>query len=103
MALKTLGTAANNTLAGFVVGTNDLISADVATILNTILNDQINPAGPGAAPIYASAYMQQGGLYVPNRGFLKALPGDFIGIDPATGWPVLLSSKAAAGASWVHN
>lgn len=98
MALKTLGTAANNTLAGFVVGTNDLTPADVATMMNSVLDDQIN-----THPIFNGAYSQQGLLFVPNRGFLRALPGDFIGVDPATGWPILLSARAAAGASYVHN
>lgn len=98
MALKTLGTAATNTLSGFVVGTNDLTPADVATLLLSIKNDQVN-----TSPIWPQAYAQQGLLFVPNRGYLRCLAGDFIGVDPATGFPVLLSAAAAAGASWVHN
>ncbi len=98
MALKTLGTAANNTLSGFVVGTNDLITADVATLLLAIKNDQIN-----GNPVFPGAYAQQGLLFVPNRGVLKCLAGDYVGFDPATGFPILLSAAAAAGASWVHS
>ncbi len=98
MALRTLGTAANNTLSGFVVGTNDLIPADVATLMQSIFDDQ----NAVLTTIFPGAYAQQGLLFVPNRGFLRALPGDFIGFDPATKWPILLSARAAAGASWVH-
>ena len=97
MALRTLGTAATNTLSGFVVNTNDLIPADVATLMNSILNDQIN-----GRPISNGAYSQTGLLVVPNRGVLRCLPGDFIGVDPATGFPILVSATAAGGASWVH-
>ena len=98
MALKTLGTAATTTLTGFVVNTNDLIPADVAGLIAAILNDQIN-----GRPISNGAYSQTGLLVVPNRGVLRALPGDFIGVDPAPGFPILLSATAAGGASWVHN
>jgi hypothetical protein len=98
MALRTLGTAANNTLSAFVVNTNDTIPADVATFNVAIKDDQIN-----GNPIFnGPAYQLSGMLWVPNRGWLKALPGDFIAFDPATGWPILLSARAAAGASWVH-
>lgn len=98
MALRTLGTAANNTLSGFVVGTNDLIPADVATLMASIKNDQVN-----GLPLWNGAYSQTGLLVLPaNRGVIRALPGDFIGVDPATGFPILISAAAAAGASWVH-
>jgi len=97
MALRTLGTAATSTLSGFVVNTNDLIPADVATMNIAIKNDQIN-----GRPTFPTAYAQTGLLIVPNRGVLRCLAGDFIGFDPATGWPILLSAAAAGGASWVH-
>lgn len=96
MALKTLGTTAQTTLNAFVVGTNDLIAADVASVLTAIKNDQVN-----TNPIWPGAYAQQGLLFVPNRGVLKCLPGDYIGYD-ASGWPILLSALAAANANWVH-
>jgi hypothetical protein len=54
-------------------------------------------------PIYPGAWARTGILYVPNRGILKALPGDVVAFDPATGFPILLSAAAAAGASWVHS
>ena len=96
MALRTLGTALTTTLPAFVVGTNDLIPADVASLIVAIKNDQVN-----TNPIWGGAYAQQGLLSIPNRGVLKCLPGDFIGFD-ASGWPILLSAVAAANANWVH-
>jgi len=99
MALKTLGSAANNTLSAFVVGTNDFIPADVATYNLGIKDDQIN----GNPLFNGPAYVLSGMLFIPNRGFIRALPGDYVAFDPATGWPILLSARAAAGASWVHN
>lgn len=98
MALRTLGTAANNTLSAFVVNSNDTIPADVATFNAAVKDDQI-----GTFPVFnGPAYTLSGLLFVPNRGFLRALPGDYVAFDPATGWPILLSARAAANASWVH-
>jgi hypothetical protein len=40
-------------------------------------------------------------LFVPRRGVLRVLPGDFVAID-ATGWPILVSGNAVgyAGSDW---
>ena len=96
MATKTLGTTAQTTLVAMPFGTDPAI-ADIAAITAHILNDQVN-----GSPIWPGAWANTGLLYVPNRGILQALPGDYVAYDPATGWPILLSKKAAAGASWVH-
>jgi hypothetical protein len=99
MATKTLGTAATNTLTAvsFSSGTN-LSDADIATICNAIKDDinAVHPIAPGS-------FSRMGLLYVPNRGVLKVLPGDYVGYDSATGWPVLVSARAAAGAGWSHS
>ena len=97
MATKTLGTAATTTLVAQVFGSNPS-TADIATIQLHILNDLIN-----GHPVYPGAWANIGLLYVPNRGVLQAQPGDYVAYDPATGWPILLSARAAAGASWVHS
>lgn len=97
MATKTLGTAATSTLVAMVFG-SDTVVADIATIQQHILDDQVN-----GNPIWPGAWQGTGLLYVPNRGILRAIPGDYVAYDPATGWPILLSKRAAAGASWVHS
>jgi len=97
MATATLGTPANNTLTALPM-TGALAAADIAAIANAILNDLVN-----GNPIWPGAFAQNGLLYVPNRGVLKVLPGDFVGVD-TTGWPILVSKAAAAtAASWIHN
>lgn len=95
MATRTLGTAATTTLTAlqFVAG---MVPADLATMNAGIKNDNV------ANPVIGSAFQTNGTLYVPNRGILQLLPGDFVAFDPITGWPILLSAKAAAGANYVH-
>lgn len=107
MATKTLGTAGTTTLVAVAftqqtAGTGSLLPADLATINNHILDDQ-NVAHPRASISGCGGFFREGRLFVPNRGSLIVYPGDYVAYDPATGWPILLSSRAAAGASWVHS
>lgn len=94
--LKTLGTAATNTLVAMPFGTDQNV-ADIAQIAANILDDQTN-----GNPIVPGAWANTGLLYIPNRGWLKVLPGDWVAYG-ATGWPILVSKRAAAGAAWVHS
>ena len=97
MALKTMGSQAQTTFSAIQM-TGAMTVADVATLTLSILNDQIN-----GRPIYPGAFSSTGLLYVPNRGVLKVLPGDYVAVD-TVGWPVLISAlSAGTGASWVHS
>lgn len=98
MALKTMGTTANNVLDA-VDFQKSLSAADVASIANAI-KDDLNPAHP----IYPGAFALQGFLFVPNRGILKILPGDYVGVDN-TGWPILVSANSIGDGSseWAHS
>lgn len=95
---RTLGTNAANTLtavqylAGYGSG---MTTADQAAIQNAILDDIGNAHSrvPGA--------FQGGQLFVPNRGILKVLPGDFVGVD-SQGWPILVSANSIAAGPWTH-
>jgi len=98
MATRTLGTAATTTLTAvsFSESPNVLLPADLATIQHAIKND--------LQPLDLSVntwIMHNGLLMIPRRGQLRVFPGDFFAVD-STGWPILLSSAAAASASWVH-
>lgn len=101
MATLTLGTNATTTLTAlrWIPGATQ---ADLATIRNAILDDQSRDSGqlaitaPSAKPIWPGALSATGHLYIPNRGILQILPGDYIGVD-ANGWPILLSANAIAG------
>lgn len=95
MATVTLGTTANNSLTAKLFG-GALPTADIAAIANAIKNDQIN-----GLPIFPGAFAQTGLLYIPNRGVLKMLPGDYVGVD-SQGWPILVSKNSIANAAWTH-
>lgn len=99
MATKTLGTTANNSLTAlaYLAGINSLTPADVATVNNGILDDR-NPAHPRVGGFSQST----GRLYVPNRGVLVILPGDWVGVD-SQGWPILVSANSIANAAWTHS
>jgi len=101
MALKTAGSAATNTLTGLVFQSAGNSAADQASFANSIQNDAF-PAG-STADAQGFFSPNTGQLFIPNRGVLKVLPGDYILTDPATGWPILVSARAIAGASWVHS
>lgn len=96
MATVTLGTAAQTTLTA-LLWNKGALAADVGTIMRNIRDDNIN-----GRPIYPGAFGRDGRLWIPNRGFLNLEAGDYVAFDPTTGWPILLSNIAAAGASWVH-
>ena len=93
MATQLLGTNANNSIPFALTFSPVNAVADVATIQQHILNDanrlQIEPGG----------WSKDGLLYVPNRGFLRAQPGDVVGVD-SRGWPILLSSDTIASGLW---
>lgn len=96
---RTLGTTAQTTLTAIAFQYAGVSQADQATIQTTILDDSV----PAATPrIMAGAFVPgQGQLLIPNRGILIVQAGDFIAVD-VTGWPILLSARAAASANWVH-
>jgi hypothetical protein len=95
MATTTLGTTANNSLTSLIAA-GAMLPADIAAIANAIKDDLIN-----GNPIFPGAYAQNSLLYVPNRGILKVLPGDYVGVD-SSGWPVLVSKNSIANAAWTH-
>lgn len=95
MATSTLGTNATTTLTS-LINSGSMAVADVATITLAI-KDDLNPT----LPIFPGAYSGVDLLYVPNRGILKVLPGDFVGVD-SQGWPILVSANSIANGPWTH-
>jgi len=97
MSTITLGTDAQTTLTALAFNPQ-AAAADFASIAQLILDD-LNVAHP----IVPGSFIQQGLLFVPNRGILKVLPGDYVGVD-AKGWPILVSAYSIAAASdWTHS
>jgi hypothetical protein len=101
MATKTLGTNATTSLTALVAGALTSSPAqdavDLAAIANAI-KDDLNVAHPRMP----TAWSQGNLLYVPNRGILQVLPGDYVGID-SQGWPILVSKNSIALAAWTHS
>lgn len=95
MALSTLGSNANNSLSALPMS-GSMAPADIAALANGVLNDLVN-----GNPIWPGAFAQTGLLFVPNRGLLKVLPGDYVAIDNK-GWPILVSANSIATGAWTH-
>lgn len=94
MALATFGTNATSTMSA-LLWKSSAAAADIASICNGI-KDDVNPAHP----VKPGAFANNGVLFVPNRGRLLLLPGDWVAIS-STGFPILLSAAAVA-ADFTH-
>lgn len=103
MATLTLGTTAQTSLTAvpFSPSVQVLLPADMKTMNNAILDD-LNTSHPQAHLIGTGGFTYDGQLFVPNRGILKVLPGDYVGID-ANGWPILVSAYSIATGGWTHS
>ena len=97
MALGTLGTTANNSLQSINGFRSDFAFTDVGNPSN-LIKDDLNPAHPQLF----TAFENNGLLFIPNRGLLRVLPGDYIGVD-SQGWPILVSKNSIANAAWTHS
>ena len=99
MALRTLGTNATNSLNALLAGggmPGSIVSAaDFATFNNSIKDDKTN------SHFNPAVTLQSGQLFIPNRGVLQVLPGDFVAVD-ANGWPILVSAFSIATGGWTH-
>lgn len=106
MATKTLGTNGTTTLTALAMNFGNA-QADMAAINNAILSDG-NTAGAdvnspiGKGQIWPGAWTLDGMLFIPNRGVLKVLPGDWVGVD-SQGWPILVSANSIANGPWTHS
>ena len=96
MATRTLGSNANNSLTA-VLASRTMAAADIASVANGIKDDIIN-----GNPIFPGAFSSMNMLYVPNRGILQVLPGDYVAFD-STGWPILISANAILSGPWTHS
>lgn len=97
MALGTLGTTLTTSLQSLNSFRSDLNFSDVGNLSN-LIKDDINPAHP----VLFTAFENSGLLFIPNRGVLRVLPGDAVGVD-SQGWPILVSKNSIANAAWTHN
>lgn len=96
MATRTLGTNLTTSLTSLIFGGANLASS--IRTLNNSIKDDLNPRHP----LWPGAISVKGLLYVPNRGVLQVLPGDYVAFD-STGWPILVSKNAIANGPWTHS
>lgn len=101
MAARTMGTTTTSILTALKFGA-DLLPQDVGNLANLICDDKVGAAGSHLR--LNRAFSQDGLLFVPNRGVLQVLPGDYVAVDN-DGWPILVSaSSIGLGATrWVHS
>ena len=98
MATKTLGTTAQTSLTAvaFLPSYGSVTLADFAAI-SLGIKDDLNVAHP----VIPGSFTQDGQLFVPNRGVLRVLPGDWVGYS-SRGFPYLVSKDDIANGNWVH-
>ena len=101
MATKTFGTAAVGSLTAlqFSAGA-DMLDADIATLCQNIKDDVLS-----GHLVIANSFSRNGQLFVPNRGVLKLLPGDWVAVDVNSGFPIVVPNSvvAAGGTPWTHS
>lgn len=96
MTTKTGGSKATTSLVGvqFNHAPATLSDADLATISQNIYDDAILARSFVNSNQPNNPFVRNGQLFVPNRGVLKVEVGDWVFVDPATGWPILISGNA---------
>lgn len=106
-SLRTMGTTAQTSLSAVLYsqspldGTSYLGTPPALDIpaLAALIKDDLNPLSVSPNKFFDF----NGLLMIPRRGLVRVLPGDFVAVDTQTGWPILVSAKAAAAnPSWVH-
>lgn len=100
MALLTGGTTSSTVLRGLKV-TGSMTAADVATFNADVLSQ---PGTGTYQSIEPTSFSLEGLLYLPGkRGVIQCNPGDYIFVDPTTGWPIVISGFASSGGGYVHS
>lgn len=105
MATLTAGSNATTTLTALQF-TKDAADADIRAMQQAIL-DSAPLMNSGVRVTYPGAWSKVGQLFIPNRGTLYMKDGDWLLLDPTTGWPMLLSrgsmAKTAVISATTHN
>ena len=103
-SVRSCGSSSTTVLGGFLVGVDDLTPSTLALLQDVISSDltMVNRALVGSARQVLNGAYNAGRLWVPGRGELVCRPGDFIGLDMTTFWPILLSADTIANGNWSH-
>lgn len=103
MALSTGGTAGTTTLSALqLVGNAALPGVNIQNV--AAVNALIKAQNANATPDKATPLSPDGLLKLPGgRGFIQCAIGDWIMVDPTSGWPIVVSAQAITGGGFVHS
>lgn len=102
MALLTGGTAATTTLSTLKVSGDMGAGVKLRDVgaWNALAKGQNAAANQDQQTIFSLT----GLLYLPGkRGVIQCQPGDYIMIDPTSGWPIVVTAQAITGGGFVHS
>jgi hypothetical protein len=100
MALLNIGTTTTTVLKGLQV--NGAMNITDVAAFNAYCKSQ--PSTGTYQMIEPTAFGLSGLLYLPGkRGVVQCNPGDYIAVDPTTGWPIVISKFASSGGGYVHS
>ena len=97
MALKTAGTSTTTVLSALAWNTA-MDRTDLAA-LNALVS-QYEKVNTIKRP---TPVITQGLVHYPERGSLKILPGDYLAVDPVSGYFIIIDAHAMTGGSFVHS
>jgi hypothetical protein len=102
MALKTAGTNATTSLSAvqFNPSADKMTSSDLA-LFNALVQPNYGGAHPNSGKL-GTYISRDGQLFVPMRGFIRLVAGDWLCVDSTTGWPFVLSNAAITSGPWTH-
>lgn len=99
MALKTLGTNATTSLSALQFNHDFAVMSDAdLAAFNALVKADKTTSDKQAVQL-----SRDGHLYIPGRGQIKVSNGDWVAIDTATGWPIILSAAAIASGPYTHS
>lgn len=103
MALLTGGTAATTTLRALLIAGN--LALPGANIQNVAaINALIKAQNTTANVERGTPFSPDGLLKLPGgRGIIQCAVGDYIMVDPASGWPIVVTAPAITGGGFVHS
>lgn len=102
MALLTAGTSTTTVLRALQFQSNMGSGASKAADLASLT--QLIKGQGGIHRVDPTAFDQTGILYLPGRkGTIQCAPGDYVYVDPVSGWPIVISAYAVSQGSFVHS
>ncbi len=103
MALKTFGTNGTTSLSAvqFHPSSGVMSDSDLAAF-NALINPNYGGANPNSGKL--GTYIERAGqLWLPDRGWVKVNPYDWLVVDSTTGWPFILSKNAVDSGPYTHS